>query len=294
MKKTALPSQPAFVRASRGASAANPVTVSVRLLRYASAATVPFELTLVNLLDDPTVKGFVVSAHDITERVRAEEELRESEQRFRSVFTQGPLGIALVDLDFRITTVNGALCRFLGRKREEMLGTTLESFMHPEDLARETELVGQMSNGKIPSYQSETRFVTENGELVFGKVTASILRNDHDVPTYGLRIIEDITKRKHLEQELVAHAATASKLLASVTAREVEILELLRDGLSAPKIAKQLSVSVRTVESHLARAYRKLGVRSRDDAVTEFTRLTRVSVGPQQDLSVDLPVEDRR
>ncbi len=284
----------AFVRASRGASAANPVTVSVRFLRYASTATVPFELTLVNLVDDPTVKGFVVSAHDITERVQAEEELRESEQRFRSVFTQGPLGIALVDLAFTITDVNGALCRFLDRKREELLGTTLESFIHPEDYARETELVGQMSRGKIPSYQSETRFVTGSGDLVFGKVTASMVRNDHGVPTYGLRIIEDVTKRKHFERELVAHAATASKLLAGLTSRETEILELLGDGLSAPEIAKHLSVSVRTVESHLARAYRKLGVRSRDDAVAEFARLTRVSAVPQQDLSVDIPVENRR
>jgi PAS domain S-box-containing protein len=284
----------AFLRASRGASAANPVTVSVRLLRYASTATVPFELTLVNLLDDPTVKGFVISAHDITMRVHAEEELRDSEQRFRSVFTQGPLGIALVDLGLKITDVNGALCGFLDRKREEMLGSTLESFMHPEDLAREEELVRQMTHGKIPSYHSETRFVTEGGDLVFGKVTASMVRNDHGVPTYGLRVIEDVTKRKHLEQELVAHAATASKLLASVTSRETEILELLCAGLSAPKIAKQLSVSVRTVESHLARAYRKLGVRSRDEAVAEFNRLTRVLAELQQNVSVDVPVEDRR
>jgi DNA-binding CsgD family transcriptional regulator len=181
----------------------------------------------------------------------------------------------------------------LDRKREELLGVTLESCMHPEDFARETQLVGQMSQGKIPSFQSETRFVTQSGDLVFGKVTASMVRNDRGVPTYGLRIIEDVTKRKHLERELIAHAATASKLLAGLTSRETEILELLSDGLPAPEIAKQLSVSVRTVESHLARAYRKLGVRSRDDAVAEFARLTRVLAVPQQDLSVDIPSEDR-
>ena len=64
--------------ATQGATAANPVTAPVRLLRYASATTVPFELALVNLLDDPTVEAIVVSAHDVTEREAAELELHKA------------------------------------------------------------------------------------------------------------------------------------------------------------------------------------------------------------------------
>ena len=93
-------------------------------------------------------------------------------------------------------------------------------------------------------------------------------------PVYGLRILEDITKRKRLESELVAHATTAGKLLASFTPRETEILALLCEGYPASRMAERLSLSVRTVESHLANSYRKLGVRTREDAVAEFTRLT--------------------
>ena len=55
-----------------GASAANPVTVALRLRRHTGSETVPFELTIVNLLDDPTVGGFIISAHDITARSVAE------------------------------------------------------------------------------------------------------------------------------------------------------------------------------------------------------------------------------
>jgi PAS domain S-box-containing protein len=397
--------------AREGATVARPVTVLVHLRRHASEHAVPFELTIVNLLDDPTVGGFLVSAHDITartaaelelrhtlsvltatlnstadgilvvdaygrtssyngrfvdmwkipvavlergddtaalayvkaqlvepeefeakvrqlyaspeaesndtlefkdgrvferysmpqrldgsvvgrvwsfrdvtERYRADQELRESEQRFRRVFKEGPLPIAVVDLDLRITDVNTALCGFLTRTRQELVGATLERFTHPEDVTKDSELNWHISAGLVQSYETETRFVTNEGDVVFGKVIASVVRDDNGAVVHGIRIIEDVTKRKRLERELVAHASTASKLLAGLTPRETEVLGLLSGPDTAPQIAKHLSVSVRTVESHLANAYRKLGARSREDAVAEFARLKSAVAGIQQDL----------
>ena len=223
---------------------------------------------------DSVAVGRVRSFRDVTERKRTEEELRESEQQFRQVFNQGPLGIALVDLDSRITNANRALCRFVARTRKDLVGATFASLAHVEDAAKESELARQMSADMIPGYQTETRFVAEDGDVVFGSVTASVIRGEHGAPIYGLRIVEDISKRKRLERELVAHATTAGKLLASLTPRETEILALLCDGYTASRMAQRLSLSVRTVESHLANGYRKLGVRTREDAVAEFTRLT--------------------
>ncbi|HXY28910.1 MAG TPA: helix-turn-helix transcriptional regulator, partial [Acidimicrobiales bacterium] len=81
------------------------------------------------------------------------------------------------------------------------------------------------------------------------------------------------------------HASTAGKLLASLTSRETEILELLEHTSSAAQIASRLTLSVRTVESHLANAYRKLGVHSRAAAIAEFTRLRRAVAGVPPDRS---------
>ena len=92
-------------------------------------------------------------------------------------------------------------------------------------------------------------------------------------PLCGLRILEDLTERRRIETAAVAHATSAARLYARFTAREVEVLELLGETDTAAQMAHRLSVSVRTVESHLAHAYRKLGVRSREDAIAEFASL---------------------
>ncbi len=70
------PLREALARAGRGASTVNPVLVVVSMVRFGSREVVPFELSFVNLLDDPTVAGFVVSGVDVTERRRLEQQLQ--------------------------------------------------------------------------------------------------------------------------------------------------------------------------------------------------------------------------
>jgi diguanylate cyclase (GGDEF)-like protein/PAS domain S-box-containing protein len=96
----------AFSRARGGASAANPVTVALRLLRHSGDETVPFELTIVNLIDDPTVGGFIVTAHDITARSVAEIGLRNALSLLTATLDATADGILVVDTDGRITSSN--------------------------------------------------------------------------------------------------------------------------------------------------------------------------------------------
>jgi DNA-binding CsgD family transcriptional regulator len=155
----------------------------------------------------------------------------------------------------------------------------LASLIHPDDVEAVAELDRQMADGSIPRYQSEARLVTASGDVVVAKLTASTMRDELAVPLCGLRIFEDVTERKRIESAAVADATAAARLFARLTAREVEILERLGQTNTAAQMADHLSVSVRTVESHLAHAYRKLGVRSREDAMAEFSRLRRTVTG---------------
>ena len=276
--------QPAFRQAlhtaSQGATtASNPLRVRLRLTRHETSAQVPFEFAFVNLLDDPSVGGFVISAHDITMQIAAERDLHQSEQRFRRVFSQGPLGIVLTDFEHRIVDVNDAFCRLVGLPSDKVIGSTIDSFVHTDDRERARAAALPMDRQSATSYKTEVRLESSDQEFVVASVNASVIQDENGVPIHLLSVFEDITERKMLEHELVAHATTAGKLLASLTSREMEIMELLEETSSASQIALRLTLSVRTVESHLANAYRKLGVHSRTAAIAEFERLTRAAAG---------------
>jgi len=281
--------QPVFLAslhaASQGATAADPFRVRIRLMSYQTGEPVPFEFTFVNLLDDPAVSGFVVSAHDITVQIAAERELYQSEERFRRVFNQGPLGIMLSDFEYMIIDANDAFCFLVGQPSERVIGSTVHSFIHSDDRGRAQAVGRQLVQKPGMNQRTELRLASSTRELVVASVTASVIQDESDIPIHCLWVVEDITERKVLERELVAHANTAGKLLASLTSRETEILELLGETSSASEIAHRLTLSVRTVESHLANAYRKLGVHSRAAAVAEFARLTRAVAGLPPDWS---------
>jgi PAS domain S-box-containing protein len=242
-------------------------------IRTASGDYLLTESTVVPLSSDDQGVEMVGVIHDITRQKETEEELGLTKERFRQAFKQGPLGMALIDHDTRITNANYALCDFLGYPRKELVGLPFHRLIHPDDLAADSELERQLNAGTIPNYQIDQRYVTKSGDVVYGTVTASVISSDHGEPLYGMRTVEDITEKVRFGRELASHAALAKTRLATLTPREREVLELLDETVTASELAAQIFVSTRTVESHLANAYRKLGVRTRADARESFARM---------------------
>jgi PAS domain S-box-containing protein len=231
------------------------------------------ESTVVPLSSDDQGVEMVGVIHDITAQKETEEELSLTRERFRQAFKQAPLGVALIDHDARITNANHALCHLVGYTREELLGLPFPSLLHPDDLATDNELVRQLEAGTIPRYRVEQRYVTKRGDVVYGTVTAALILGDHGKPLYGMRTVEDITEKVRFGRELASHAALAKTRLATLTPREREVLELSDETITASELAAQMFVSTRTVESHLAHAYRKLGVRTRTEAREGYLRM---------------------
>jgi PAS domain S-box-containing protein len=144
-----------------------------------------------------------ISVHqDITERKQAQEDLRQSEERFRGVFERSPLGLALIQPDFRLARVNPSLCRMSGYSEAELVGMNPLEFTHPDDLEKSAALAEQLFKGEIPSYQLEKRYVKKSGEIIWVNMTATILRDREGRPVLGLGIAEDITERKHADEAL--------------------------------------------------------------------------------------------
>lgn len=164
---------------------------------------------------------------DITERKRAGEALRESEERFRSAFGHAAIGMALLGIDGRWLQVNQALCDVVGYSEQELLATTFQAISHPDDLESDLNYVRQMLTGEIQYYQMEKRYVHKRGHAVWILLSASLIRNAAGKPQYFLAHIQNITERKRTQETL---QKTHDQLTALIQAAPMGIAVLDPDG----------------------------------------------------------------
>jgi PAS domain S-box-containing protein len=139
---------------------------------------------------------------NVTDRKRAETALQESEERFRRIFEEGPLGVILASLDGRIHRVNRRFCDLLGYSEREITELGIKGFSHPDDYQLDERLAARLLRGEIPCYTLDKRFFRKDGQLRWGQVTVSLMRDAEGKPTHAIGMTEDITARKLAEQEL--------------------------------------------------------------------------------------------
>ena len=138
---------------------------------------------------------------DLTEKKKSEAALRESEERFRRVFEEGPLGLALVGKDYRFEKVNNALCRMVDYDEEELLQLSFVDITHPDDVRADVDLAEQLFKREIPFYRIQKRYVKKSGEIIWINLTASMILGPNGEPLYGMAMIEDITEIKRTQEE---------------------------------------------------------------------------------------------
>jgi PAS domain S-box-containing protein len=150
--------------------------------------------------------GHIVRLHgtvqDITERKRAEEELRESEEKFRSVFRDAGIGMAIVSTDGRFLAGNEAFSKYIGYTEQELLARTVQSVTHPEDWSTLSERLRQALADGVCFQGLEKRCLHKNGQVLWGECSASLIRDVNGNPQYFVAEVLDITERKQAEQGL--------------------------------------------------------------------------------------------
>jgi PAS domain S-box-containing protein len=122
------------------------------------------------------------------------------------VFEDGPLGMAIVDRDLRLTSVNKALGAMLGYEDHELIGNSLLAITHPDDAWSDLQQTRQALRGEIAGYQVEKRYLAKDGSVVPVSLTGTVVRDARGDVLYGLHIIEDITDRKRSEEVLHTYA----------------------------------------------------------------------------------------
>ncbi|MCI0426718.1 MAG: PAS domain S-box protein [Nitrospiraceae bacterium] len=140
---------------------------------------------------------------DITARKRVEEALRRSEERFRTMFAQAPIGIARIDsLTGQIHEVNSTYAQIVGRTAEEMRSLDWMHISHPDDVQADLDNMARLNAGEIAGFQMEKRLVRPDGTVVWINLTVAPIQIEEQAGSHHLAMIEDIADRKQAEEAM--------------------------------------------------------------------------------------------
>jgi diguanylate cyclase (GGDEF)-like protein/PAS domain S-box-containing protein len=157
------------------------------------------------LLDDPAVRGVVFTSRDVTERKKAEEKLRQAEQRYRTLVEQIPAVTYIDPVDDPDTSL------YTSPYVEEMLGYTPQEWhheklwpkrLHPGDRERVLAADKRFEAGGGEPFREEYRLLAKDGSVVWVREEAVLVRDEAGEPLYWKGVFYDLTERKALEERL--------------------------------------------------------------------------------------------
>ncbi|AFY46164.1 PAS domain S-box [Nostoc sp. PCC 7524] len=192
-------------------------------------------------LPDGQLLGVGVTGIDITQQKKTQQALRESEARFRTMFNQAALGIALISLDGKFLQVNPALCQLVGYSYDEFIQMSFQDITHPDDLETDWNYGQKVLTREINCYSLEKRYIRKDGGIVWVNVTSSVVCDDDGEPKYALGIVEDISQRKQAQatQNFLVEAST---ILAASLDYEVTLSNVAK--LTVPTLADWCIVDI--------------------------------------------------
>ncbi len=211
---------------------------------------------------------------DVTESKRLMEQLKESEERFRGIFEEAPIGIGAIGRDGRFLRVNEAFCRMSGYSAAELTGKTLGELTHPDDAGNHLRLVEEVIDGRSPSFHRDQRYRTKAGKTFWGHLTVTALRTKKGTTPYALAMVEDVSERKRAD---VIRTRLLDKIMVVQEEERQRVARELHDGIG--QVLTGLAVGLRSLEdaprseatSAQARRLRRIAA----DAVHEVRRIAR-------------------
>ncbi len=180
---------------------------------------------------DGAAKYMLSMTEDIDERKRKNEELRESEARFRSMFDNAAVGVAVMTLDRHITQINQTAARLTGYSSEEMATLDPTLLAVEEDRAADRDLFAELVAGKRDQYTVEKRYIRKDGSIFWGRVNFSAVRGADGHPLYTIGMIEDISEEKRAAERLATQEAEHRRLLEQRITERTEELNLANERL---------------------------------------------------------------
>jgi PAS domain S-box-containing protein len=182
---------------------------------------------IIQLKDQTCVLSII---RDITKRKQAEEALRASEERFRAIFEQAAVGVALLETKSgRYVRINQTYCDFLGYTPAELLQKGFQDVTYPEDVQANADHNAKLIVGQIRTFSLEKRYVRRDGTILWGKLTVSPLWNPGETPDtyFHIAVVENIAECKQAEEQLKNYSVHLEEMIESRTRELREAQEKL-------------------------------------------------------------------
>jgi PAS domain S-box-containing protein len=191
--------------------------VALLYLNHATARDwAPEELQLIRDVAERT--------RSVVERRRVEKQLREGEERFRTVFENAAVGMLEIDAEWRIRSANAAYVNLVGFPFEELAQQNCLAFTHPDDVDTSQNALRRAAEGRKGDRISfEKRYLRADGREIWIRSNLAKI-SDEDAPARFLKIVEDITQAKRAQQEIEdqRHALEILNRTAAVVAAELD------------------------------------------------------------------------
>lgn len=149
--------------------------------------------------------GVLGAGEDITEQRRIGNQLTQAEEELRLTFQHAPIGMATLDVDGHVLSVNQSLCTMLGYPQSELLGRPMKDLIHPDDRAVALGLLQRLLRGEIEYVRHERRYKRKDGSLMFGIVRYSLIKSLRGRPLMFVAQIVDRTEQIEAEVEVRQH-----------------------------------------------------------------------------------------
>ncbi len=169
--------------------------------RRSDGSAIPLEVTT-RAIQFGGKPALLTTLRDLTARHEAETRIRESEQRFRSLFEQAPIGIVLADADTRFIRVNQSFCEMLGYTEAELRGRSFVEISHPDDAGGTPDSARKVLGDAASVLRLQKRYLRKDGGTVEAETTVSLTRDQAGQLLYAVAMVEDITEKSHLEEQL--------------------------------------------------------------------------------------------
>ncbi len=221
-----------------------------------------------------TITGVIGIIRDVTERKRAEEAFQESEERYRKMFENSPLGMVLSTPDLRFFSVNPAWVTMTGYSEKELLEMSFKDITHPDHLALDIQRGEELAAGTIPGYGMEKRYIRKDGSILWGLVRISTIRDEKGTLRYFAAQIEDISERK-LSGDALNKANRKLNLLSGITRHDISnqltvldaYITLLEEQYQDPDSLKQfkkITTAIQRINEMIqfTKEYESIGVKA--------------------------------